>query len=143
MVHKQDVEGLPQALIEISKEASAKTGVALRNEVIEPPPDPITDKKYGFSRDEMGKQKLLGTVKYYDAHVFLIWGSPTLWPKNMEDIEESLLPGAVIKAVGARKKQFSQKVKVNVAGAVEGDEDGSILVFPHEIAVKGESEKTV
>jgi len=58
------VNGLPQALINVSKEASSKLGVALKNEIIEPPPDPIMDKKYGFSRDEMGKQKLLGMFRH-------------------------------------------------------------------------------
>jgi len=59
----------------------------------------------------------------------------------MEDVGENELPGAVIKAVAARKKQLTQKVKVNVAGAVEGDEEGTILVFPHEIAIKGERKR--
>lgn len=78
--------------------------------------DPLTDEKYGLARAEMGsKASLGGTVKKYDAHLFLVWRGAAEWPKNIEDgyapDAPETLPQAVSKALGAHKASLPGKVR--------------------------------
>ena len=77
--------------------------------------DALTDEKYGLARAEMGsKASLAGTVKKYDAHLFLVWRTAAEWPKNIEDGfgpgAAETLPQAVAKALSTHKKALPGKV---------------------------------
>lgn len=68
------------------------------------------------------KKSLAGTVKKYDAHLFLMWGAPGTWPKSIEDgygPEAPLtLPQAVARALAAHKQSLPGKVRAVLCCAV-------------------------
>ena len=42
--------------------------------------NPETNKYVGYHRDEIGSESLVGTVKHFDCHAFLVHGDADAWP---------------------------------------------------------------
>lgn len=100
------------------------------------------DHRYGLARPEMGsKATLAGTVKQYEAHLFLVWGSAATWPKSIEDgygpAAPETLPQAVSRALGAHTKSLPGKVKLNVCEGAPEDAEGTLFAFPMEVRITG------
>ena len=70
----------------------------------------INTTKYGFSRYEMYKQNLAGTVESYDRHVFLCYKNHQTWPPRVEASDDHPLPKSVATAFKARKNDILVKV---------------------------------
>lgn len=68
------------------------------------------DEKYGFTRPEMYKESLAGTVGAYDRHVFLCYKSPEAWPSRVEGSDSDLLPRLFSSAIKGRKDSIPLKV---------------------------------
>ncbi|KAB5521054.1 hypothetical protein DKX38_025373 [Salix brachista] len=91
--------------------------------------------KYGFTRSEMYKANLAGTVDPYDRHVFICFKNPDAW---LPRVEEDDLPKLVSAAFKARKNDITVKTKVTICEAGEGSEfeNGDVLIFPEMIKYK-------
>lgn len=136
-------------LVSMADEAGRALGVAVKIEEsdaeILAKLDPLTDTKFGLGRMEMGsKECLAGTVKKYDTHVFVLWKKATDWPKNVEDGEKGSIAITLPQALHAALKKHAEgittgKAKLNVAecSEEEGDEDGTLLLFPQELCITG------
>lgn len=68
------------------------------------------DAKFGFSRGEMYKANLAGTVDSYDRHVFLSYKGPDSWLPRVEESEVDPLPKLLSSAIKARKNDITVKV---------------------------------
>lgn len=66
------------------------------------------DEKFGFSRPEMYKSNLAGTVDQYDRHVFVCFRGPESWLPRVE--ETDLLPKLFSSVVKSRKDDIAIKV---------------------------------
>lgn len=66
--------------------------------------------KFGFSRQEMYKENLSGTVDSYDRHVFLSYKGPDAWLPRVEESQEDPLPKLLASAIKARKNDITVKV---------------------------------
>lgn len=119
-------------------------------------PNPNTNTRVGFRRDEMWSESLVGTVKQHDTHAFLVHGDALTWPgKEFESAadksSDSVVPPAIVmheallQASGTYKggiHKFEKgasaagNVKLNLAempgsqGGVASDQPGDILLFP-------------
>lgn len=136
-------------LVAMAEEAGKALGVAVKTEETDAEMlarlDPLTDTKFGLGRGEMGSKKCLaGTVKKYDTHLFVLWKKATEWPKNVEEGEKGstvlTLPQALHAALEKHAKGIrTGKAKLNVAECCEeeGDEEGTLLLFPQELCVTG------
>ncbi|KAF2292270.1 hypothetical protein GH714_018340 [Hevea brasiliensis] len=96
------------------------------------------DAKFGFTRPEMNKSNLAGTVDQYDRHVFVCFRGPDSWLPRVEDSETDLLPKLFSSAVKARKNDITIKTKVTICEEREGTEfeRGDVLIFPDMIKYK-------
>jgi (2Fe-2S) ferredoxin/small nuclear ribonucleoprotein (snRNP)-like protein len=133
----------------MAEEAGKALGIALKTEETDAEMlaklDPLTDTKFGLARVEMGSKKCLaGTVKKYDTHLFVLWKKATEWPKNVEDGEKGSTALTLPQALHAALKKHAKgirtgKAKLNVAecSEEEGDEEGTLLLFPQEVCVTG------
>ncbi|CAK7328129.1 unnamed protein product [Dovyalis caffra] len=92
--------------------------------------------KYGFTRSEMHKSNLAGTVDPYGRHVFLCFKNPDAW---LPRVEEDDLPKLLSSAFKARKDDINVKTKVTICEGGEGSEfeNGDVLIFPEMIKYKG------
>lgn len=90
---------------------------------------------YGFTRSEMYKSNLAGTVGPYDRHVFLCFKNPDAW---LPHVEEDDLPKLVATALKTRKNDITVKTKVTICEGGEGSEfeNGDVLIFPDMIKYK-------
>jgi len=70
----------------------------------------VDDAKHGFSRPEMYKENLAGTVDAYDRHVFLCYKNHSVWPPRIEASEADPLPNRVASVWKARKNDVAVKV---------------------------------
>ena len=70
----------------------------------------VNTAKYGFSRYEMYKQNLAGTVESYDRHVFLCYKNHQTWPPRLEASNDHPLPKSVATAFKACKNDIVVKV---------------------------------
>jgi hypothetical protein len=70
----------------------------------------IDDAKNGFSRPEMYKENLAGTVDSYDRHVFLCYKNHQTWPPRVEASNDDPLPKSIATAFKARKNDIVVKV---------------------------------
>ncbi|GAU31843.1 hypothetical protein TSUD_114540, partial [Trifolium subterraneum] len=95
----------------------------------------VNDAKHGFSRPEMYKQNLAGTVESYDRHVFLCYKNHKIWPARVEASKNDPLPKCIATAFKARKNDIVVKTKITVCEAREEDDffDGDVLIFPQMI----------
>lgn len=107
----QDAKEAKEVLIEMARSAAEALGVPFKNEESLMGLDPETDTTWGLARDEMGKKRLVGTVKRYDTHLFVIWKTAAEWPKNADQGDDSSLPAALAKAMSERKNSIVGKVR--------------------------------
>ncbi|BAU00956.1 hypothetical protein VIGAN_11010000 [Vigna angularis var. angularis] len=105
----------------------------------------VDDAKSGFSRPEMYKENLAGTVDAYDRHVFLCYKNHSVWPPRIEASEADPLPKRLASVWKARKNDIAVKTKITVCEAREeaGFADGDVLIFPDMIKYKGLEESNV
>ncbi|XP_061357526.1 altered inheritance of mitochondria protein 32-like [Gastrolobium bilobum] len=105
----------------------------------------VDDAKHGFSRPEMYKDNLAGTVDAYDRHVFLCYKNHLAWPPRVEASDADPLPKSVATAFRARKNDIAVKTKITVCEAREevGFSDGDVLIFPEMIKYRGLEESNV
>lgn len=68
------------------------------------------DAKYGFTREEMYKEKLAGTVNPYGRHVFLCFKGPEMWVARVEASDTDTLPKLLASALKTRKDDMTVKV---------------------------------
>ncbi|KAD4178824.1 hypothetical protein E3N88_27415 [Mikania micrantha] len=68
------------------------------------------DEDFGFSRSEFQQSLLVGTVKYYDRHVFLCYKKPQVWPPRIEAAEFDRLPRLLSATLSARKSDMKKQV---------------------------------
>lgn len=68
------------------------------------------DAKNGFSRPEMYKENLAGTVDAYDRHVFLCYKNHAVWPPRIEASDADPLPKRLAGVWKARKNDIAVKV---------------------------------
>ncbi|CAK9108643.1 Altered inheritance of mitochondria protein 32 [Durusdinium trenchii] len=71
----------------------------------------------GFGRAEMNSEKLAGTVKGFQRHIFLTWGLATEWP---EDPFEKQYKGML---------EIKGKVRITLVERSEGAQDGVVEGF--------------
>ncbi|CAJ1946619.1 unnamed protein product [Sphenostylis stenocarpa] len=107
--------------------------------------DVVDDTKHGFSRPEMYKENLAGTVDAYDRHVFLCYRNHRTWPPRLEASDDDPLPKRVANVWKARKNDIAVKTKITVCEAREeaGFADGDVLIFPDMFKYKGLEESNV
>ncbi|KAL9323266.1 hypothetical protein ACSQ67_008123 [Phaseolus vulgaris] len=103
------------------------------------------DAKNGFSRPEMYKENLAGTVDAYDRHVFLCYKNHAVWPPRIEASDADPLPKRLAGVWKARKNDIAVKTKITVCEAREdaGFADGDVLIFPDMIKYKGLEESNI
>ncbi|OAY25652.1 hypothetical protein MANES_17G111900v8 [Manihot esculenta] len=94
--------------------------------------------EFGFTRTEMHKSNLAGTVDPYDRHIFVCFKGPDAWLPRVEESETDLLPKLFSSAVKARKNDITIKTKVTICEEREGTdfERGDVLIFPDMIKYK-------
>ena len=118
-------------------------------------PDPVTNLRVGYRRNEMWSESLVGTVKQHDCHAFLVHGDAVEWPgKEFEPapghgdqppspavvMHDALLDASGTYKGGIHKFEAGTNavgsVKLNLAeapgaaGGVAGDAAGDVLLFP-------------
>ncbi|KAK3158960.1 hypothetical protein QOZ80_2AG0143930 [Eleusine coracana subsp. coracana] len=105
-------------------------------------PDP--DAEFGFQRPELGKEKLAGTVQFYERHVVLCYKGPEVWPSRVEAAEPDRLPGLLAAAIKASKPNLKKPTKLTICEG-EGTEssDGHVLIFPDMVRYKGLNDNNV
>ncbi|CAI0454937.1 unnamed protein product [Linum tenue] len=103
------------------------------------------EEKFGFSRPEMYKEKLAGTVDAYDRHVFLCYKNRESWMPQVEKTEFDTVPKLMAAAIRSRKSEIAVKTKVTTCETrVEaGFEEGDVLIFPDLVKYKGLKESVV
>lgn len=69
-----------------------------------------SDADFGFQRPEVGKEALVGTVQFFERHVFLCYKTPHVWPSHVEAAEFDRLPRLLSAALAARKGEMKKRV---------------------------------
>ncbi|KAG9144116.1 hypothetical protein Leryth_013771, partial [Lithospermum erythrorhizon] len=89
----------------------------------------------GFSRNEFGKSPLVGSVKYYERHVFLCYKHPEVWPPRIEAAEFDRLPRLLSASLTARKPDVGKITRLTICEGRDGTEtsNGDVLIFPDMI----------
>lgn len=117
---QQDAKDAKSVLANMAKAASTALGIPVKSEEENLLSlNPLTDVTYGYLREEMGKKNLVGSVKKYNTHLFLVWKKASEWPKNIEDGPEENLPKIMSKILNTHKKNMSGKVGVEWWGRGE------------------------
>lgn len=103
------------------------------------------DAKHGFSRPEMYKENLAGTVASYDRHVFLCYKNRQTWPPRLEASDDDPLVKRVASQFKSRKNDILVKTMITVCEAREEDgfSEGDVLIFPEMIKYRGLEESNV
>lgn len=70
----------------------------------------INDPDFGFLRPDFRQNVLLGSVQFYDRHVFLCYKNPKNWPPRIEAAEFDRLPRLLSAALAARKSDLNKEV---------------------------------
>ncbi|KAI3703774.1 hypothetical protein L1987_73969 [Smallanthus sonchifolius] len=93
------------------------------------------DDDFGFSRSEFRQSLLVGTVKYYERHVFLCYKKPQVWPPRIEAAEFDRLPRLLSAALTSRKSDLKRQTRLTVCEGYDGTEtsNGDVLIFPDMI----------
>ncbi|KAL9259171.1 hypothetical protein AKJ16_DCAP11297 [Drosera capensis] len=101
--------------------------------------------EFGFGRSEFRGSDLVGTVKWYERHVFLCYKGPRNWPPRIEAAEFDRLPRLLAAAVAARKGgmrkevstglSFASQTRLTICEGRDGTEtsNGDVLIFPDMI----------
>lgn len=63
-----------------------------------------------ISDADFGPEKLVGTVHFYERHVFLCYKKPSVWPARIEASEFDRLPRLLSSVVLARKSDMKKEV---------------------------------
>lgn len=92
--------------------------------------------EHGFSRPEMHKETLPGTVHHYEKHVFLCYKDPQSWPPQIEISETDDLPRLLAAALKARKSDMPKKTRLTICEGTESL-NGDVLIFPDMVQYKG------
>ncbi|KAK9077615.1 hypothetical protein SSX86_005955 [Deinandra increscens subsp. villosa] len=93
------------------------------------------DEDFGFSRSEFRQSLLVGTVKYYERHVFLCYKKPQVWPPRIEAAEFDRLPRLLSAALSSRKADMKRQTRLTICEGYDGTEtsNGDVLIFPDMI----------
>ncbi|KAF5950405.1 hypothetical protein HYC85_012398 [Camellia sinensis] len=67
------------------------------------------DAEFGFFRTEFRQSPLVGTVDYYDRHLFLCYKNPQVWPPRIEAAESDRLPRLLSAALMAKKGDMKKQ----------------------------------
>jgi hypothetical protein len=94
-----------------------------------------SDAEFGFLRPEFRQNPLVGTVDYYERHVFLCYKNPQVWPPRIEAAEFDRLPRLLSAALNARKADIRKQTRLTICEGHDGTEtsNGDILIFPDMI----------
>jgi hypothetical protein len=68
------------------------------------------EEEFGFSRSEFKQSVVVGSVKYYERHVFLCYKKPSVWPPRIQAAEFDRLPRLLSAALTARKSHIKRQV---------------------------------
>ncbi|CAN0875152.1 Altered inheritance of mitochondria protein 32 [Linum grandiflorum] len=87
------------------------------------------DAEFGFSRPDFRQSPLVGTVQFYQRHLFLCYKNPSVWPTRIEAAEFDRLPRLLSAAVTARKADMT---RLTICEGHDGTEtsNGDVLIFP-------------
>ncbi|KAI4306237.1 hypothetical protein L6164_029529 [Bauhinia variegata] len=93
-----------------------------------------SDAEFGFLRPDFRQSPLVGTVEFYQRHVFLCYKNPRVWPPRIEAAEFDRLPRLLYAAVRARKNDM-EKTHLTICEGHDGTEtsNGDVLIFPDMI----------
>ncbi|KAI0503650.1 hypothetical protein KFK09_014585 [Dendrobium nobile] len=93
------------------------------------------DADFGFQRPEVGKEDLVGTVQFYERHLFLCYKTPHVWPSHVEAAEFDRLPRLLSAALAARKGEMKKRTRLTICEGEDGTEssNGDVLIFPDMI----------
>ncbi|KAK3021557.1 hypothetical protein RJ639_046505 [Escallonia herrerae] len=94
-----------------------------------------SDAEFGFSRTEFRQNAIVGTVDYYERHVFLCYKNPQVWPPRIEAAEFDRLPRLLSAALAARKGGMRRQTRLTICEGHDGTEtsNGDVLIFPDMI----------
>ncbi|XP_059662375.1 uncharacterized protein LOC132308336 [Cornus florida] len=94
-----------------------------------------SDAEFGFLRPEFRQGPLVGTVEYYDRHVFLCYKNPRVWPPRIEAAEFDRLPRLLSAALVAKKGDMKKQTRLTICEGHDGTEtsNGDVLIFPDMI----------
>lgn len=90
---------------------------------------------FGFTRPDFRQAPLVGTVDYYQRHVFLCYKNPDVWPPRIEAAEFDRLPRLLSAAITARKPFMNRHTRLTICEGHDGTEtsNGDVLIFPDMI----------
>ncbi|KAL7217264.1 hypothetical protein ACSBR1_029050 [Camellia fascicularis] len=93
------------------------------------------DSEFGFFRTEFRQSPLVGTVDYYDRHLFLCYKNPQVWPPRIEAAESDRLPRLLSAALMAKKGDMKKQTRLTICEGRDGTEtsNGDVLIFPDMI----------
>lgn len=93
------------------------------------------DAESGFLRQDFRQGPLVGTVEFYDRHVFLCYKNPRVWPPRIEAAEFDRLPRILSAALAARKGDMKKQTRLTICEGHDGTEtsNGDVLIFPDMI----------
>ncbi|KAJ7963600.1 Altered inheritance of mitochondria 32 [Quillaja saponaria] len=91
-----------------------------------------SEAEFGFSRPDLRQSQLVGTVEFYERHVFLCYKNPRVWPPRIEAAEFDRLPRLLQAAVVARKSDMKKETRLTICEGHDGSEtsNGDVLIFP-------------
>ncbi|KFK27166.1 hypothetical protein AALP_AA8G344000 [Arabis alpina] len=80
-------------------------------------------------------EKLVGTVQFYERHVFLCYKKPSVWPARIEASEFDRLPRLLSSVVSTRKSDMKKETLLTICEGHDGTEtsNGDVLIFPDMI----------
>ncbi|PHU12910.1 hypothetical protein BC332_19840 [Capsicum chinense] len=93
------------------------------------------DAEFGFSRPDFRQSLLVGSVDFYERHVFLCYKNPQVWPPRIEAAEFDRLPRLLAAALVARKNDMKKQTQLTICEGHDGTEtsNGDVLIFPDMI----------
>jgi len=85
----------------------------------------------GFKRPEMHSEKLAGTVKSFQKHIFLTWGLADEWPEDPFDQKhKGTLPVTLDDAISKAKKEIKGKVRITLVERTSDQKEGLVMLYP-------------
>ncbi|CAI9088193.1 OLC1v1022457C1 [Oldenlandia corymbosa var. corymbosa] len=102
---------------------------------LDPGPNLNIDAEFGFSRPDFKQIPLVGTVDFYERHVFLCYKNPQVWPPRIEAAEFDRLPRLLSAALSSRKADMKRQIRLTICEGHDGTEtsNGDVLIFPDMI----------
>ncbi|ERN19217.1 hypothetical protein AMTRI_Chr10g232300 [Amborella trichopoda] len=93
------------------------------------------DSEYGFFRPEFRQNPLVGTIDFYERHVFLCYKGPHVWPAHIVAAEFDRVPRLLAAALAAKKTEVKRKTRLTICEGRDGTEtsNGDVLIFPDMI----------